>query len=87
MCRVCRGVDPHHVLKTSAGGADALDNLVWLCRACHRRTDVAYAVGRLVIRPVGEQEFLWEILRGPSKRDNTRETYGMIRPMFETVVA
>ena len=83
VCRVSHGVDPHHVRKSSAGGADALDNLVWLCRACHRRTDAAYADGRLVIVPVGEQEFLWEILRGPSKRDNIREAYGMVRPMFE----
>jgi len=37
-CRHCnsnQNLDPHHVIYKSAGGADTLDNLITLCRACH----------------------------------------------------
>jgi 5-methylcytosine-specific restriction endonuclease McrA len=39
LCRACRlekAVDPHHVLLKSQGGDDLEDNIVPLCRACHR---------------------------------------------------
>lgn len=41
--------DPHHLVKRSAGGTDALRNLVLLCRAHHDWTDASYQAGRLVI--------------------------------------
>ena len=39
LCRACRlerAVDGHHVLLRSQGGDDVEDNIVPLCRACHR---------------------------------------------------
>lgn len=35
-CGNCTGLHPHHVKYKSAGGADALDNLLTLCAKCHR---------------------------------------------------
>ncbi len=37
-CRHCNnsnGLDPHHVIYQSAGGLDAPNNLLTLCRKCH----------------------------------------------------
>lgn len=37
-CRHCNngnGLDPHHVIYASAGGADEPWNLITLCRVCH----------------------------------------------------
>jgi 5-methylcytosine-specific restriction endonuclease McrA len=39
LCRACRlerAVDGHHVLLRSQGGDDVEDNIVPLCRSCHR---------------------------------------------------
>jgi len=37
LCRVCgaKGYDAHHIKYRSAGGTNALDNLVLLCGQCH----------------------------------------------------
>lgn len=50
MCRVCgaRGHDSHHIIKRSAGGADLLENLLYVCRTCHDRFDAPYGQGRLI---------------------------------------
>lgn len=42
-CRKSVGLrgDPHHVVKRSAGGADDLHNLVYICRDHHRATDLS----------------------------------------------
>lgn len=37
MCRKSRGADPHHVVLKSKRGDDVEDNIVPLCRECHRR--------------------------------------------------
>lgn len=44
-----RAVDPHHIVKRSAGGTDDFTNVVGLCRRCHERTDWPWERGRLVI--------------------------------------
>lgn len=46
------GVDLHHVIKRSRGGADTLDNLVLLCRRHHRQIDAPFSVGRLIVQPI-----------------------------------
>lgn len=57
-CRHRRAQDIHHVIKRSQGGDDNPEaNLIALCRPCHRRTDFAYAAGRLVIWFVGPGMF------------------------------
>ncbi len=35
--------DPHHIIKRSQGGTDDLENLAYLCRSCHERTDLPKA--------------------------------------------
>lgn len=38
-CRVCgvtHGLDLHHILMKSLGGADRADNVCFVCRECHR---------------------------------------------------
>lgn len=40
LCRRAGGLDPHHVVKASAGGADTAENIVMLCRRCHDATDL-----------------------------------------------
>lgn len=49
--------DPEHVLACSAGGSDDPNNVAAVCRRCHRRTEVEYARGRLVITPLGDGRF------------------------------
>jgi len=70
-CRACgrRGrLDVHHVIKRSRGGSDFdLDRLVALCRACHDQTDAPLAAGRLIVTPLGDGSFRFDILRGPAK--------------------
>jgi len=70
-CQACgrRGrLDVHHVIKRSRGGSDFdLDRLVALCRACHDQTDAPLAAGRLVVTPLGDGQFRFEVVRGPAK--------------------
>lgn len=48
-CRTVWRLDPHHIVKRSQGGADALENLTLICRTHHDQTDAAYTDGRLVV--------------------------------------
>ena len=52
-CRRPVRLDLHHVERRSAGGADTSDNLLALCRVCHRATEAALRsrTGRLCILP------------------------------------
>jgi len=36
LCEQRPGMDAHHRVYRSQGGSDAPDNLMWLCRPCHR---------------------------------------------------
>jgi len=45
--------DPHHVIACSAGGGDAVENLVAICRNCHGRVTGPVTHGRLVIQASG----------------------------------
>lgn len=38
-CRLRKPLDPAHVIPRSAGGADTADNIVAVCRSCHRKMD------------------------------------------------
>ena len=62
-------LDPHHVQKRSAGGADSKDNVLALGRACHNHTDAAYSSrrGRLVIRALGGERFIGAVVQAPDK--------------------
>jgi 5-methylcytosine-specific restriction endonuclease McrA len=70
-CQACgrRGrLDVHHVIERSRGGSDFdLDRLVALCRTCHDQTDAPLAAGRLIITPVGEGRFTFDVVHGPAK--------------------
>ena len=70
-CQACgrrSRLDVHHVIKRSRGGSDFdLDRLVALCRACHDQTDAPLAAGRLIVTPLGEGCFTFEVVHGPAK--------------------
>jgi hypothetical protein len=57
-----------NVIKRSRGGSDFdLDRLVALCRACHDQTDAPLAAGRLIVTPMGEGRFAFDVIHGPAK--------------------
>src|SRR5262245_9574774 len=70
-CEACgrRGrLDVHHIIKRSRGGSDFdLDHLVALCRACHDQTDAPLVAGRLMVTPLGDGRFGFEVMYGPAK--------------------
>jgi 5-methylcytosine-specific restriction endonuclease McrA len=70
-CEACgrRGrLDVHHIIKRSRGGSDFdLDRLVALCRACHDQTDAPLVAGRLIVTPLGEGRFAFDVVHGPTK--------------------
>ena len=75
-CEVCgehagARLEAHHVVKRSHARDDSVDNLIALCRDCHRRTDGPYAKGRLMIRALGHEEFDWKIVLAPNKWEAT----------------
>lgn len=39
-CQVCdwRGKEAHHIVPIMYGGEDTMENMVWLCRECHKHT-------------------------------------------------
>jgi 5-methylcytosine-specific restriction endonuclease McrA len=70
-CQACgrRGrLDVHHVIKRSRGGSDFdLDRLIALCRACHDQTGAPLAAGRLIVTPLGDGRFAFDVAQGPAK--------------------
>lgn len=57
-CKNAKATDPHHIVLKSKGGDDVEDNVVPLCRPCHREyhdggelelnaREIAYVVDRL----------------------------------------
>jgi len=70
-CEACgrRGrLDVHHIIKRSRGGSDFdLDRLVALCRACHDQTDAPLVFGRLIVTPLGEGRFAFDVVHRPTK--------------------
>lgn len=64
-----RPLDPHHVVKRSLGGADSMDNVVMLCRACHDRTDAPYSLGKLVVRSLGDGRFCMALVTAEGKSE------------------
>lgn len=68
-CRslACWPLDPAHVIARSQGGADSVDNVVILGRPCHRRQEAPYATGRLVIRSLGSERFVGELVVAKDK--------------------
>ena len=72
--RCPRGVDdPEHVLACSAGGSDDPSNVAAVCRQCHRRTEVEYARGRLVITPLGDGRFVCRLVVAVDKFEVRRK--------------
>lgn len=68
-CQARRAQDPDHVVPRSAGGSDDPDNILAICRTCHRQKDAAYSAvtGRLLIEPLGGGRFRFRLARGLSK--------------------
>jgi hypothetical protein len=70
-CQACgarTGLEVHHVVKRSQGGSDFnLDALVALCHRCHAQTDAPYAIGRLIVTPLGAGQFRCEVIQQASK--------------------
>jgi 5-methylcytosine-specific restriction endonuclease McrA len=70
-CQACgrrSRLDVHHVVKRSRGSSDFdLDRLVALCRSCHDQTDAPLAAGRLIVTPLGNGQFRFDVVRGPAK--------------------
>lgn len=62
-CRKKSRLEPHHVIKRSAGGPDAIHNVLSLCHACHRRTDLPLGE-RLVVFSLGPGRFAFEYPEG-----------------------
>jgi hypothetical protein len=56
-CRHPAALEPHHVRPCSLGGADHVDNVLMVCRACHRRFDAAFRVGKHVAEALGGESF------------------------------
>ncbi len=87
-CSVRTRLDVHHVTKRAQGGSDFdLDRLIALCRDCHAQTDAPFRQGRLVITPLGEGRFHFEVRRGDSKwsvlegpRDAATVPHGRVPP-------
>jgi 5-methylcytosine-specific restriction endonuclease McrA len=83
-CEACgrRGrLDVHHIIKRSRGGSDFnLDHLVALCRTCHDQTDAPLAAGRLIVTPLGEGRFGFEVMYGPAKYRWPSRASGHERP-------
>lgn len=81
--RIHRGTDLHHTLKPRRTFTSP-EWCVWLCRAAHEDCDAPYSGprGRLVIKPIGDEEFLWDYFQGPDKHQaEPRQVGGMIRPL------
>jgi len=67
-CQACgrRGrLDVHHVIKRSRDFD--LDRLVALCRACHDQTDAPLAAGRLIVTPLRDGRFTFDVAHGQAK--------------------
>jgi 5-methylcytosine-specific restriction endonuclease McrA len=71
VCQACgerTRLEVHHVIKRAQGGSDFdLDRLVALCRRCHAQTDDPYVQGRLVVTPLGQGGFTFQVIRVPDK--------------------
>ena len=64
MVHTAEAADP----EDSRGGSDFdLDRLVALCRSCHDQTDASLAAGRLIVTPLGDGRFRFDVVHGPAK--------------------
>lgn len=65
-CRYCgtaRGVlDLHHVLKPRARYLMDPDACLTLCRRCHERCEGSFSNGRLIVEPLGQGDFRYEVI-------------------------
>jgi len=64
---VHRGDDPDHVVPRSAGGADRMENVIFLCRFHHEQKNWEFSRGRLLIRADGRGGFDWQIKKATNK--------------------
>ena len=73
-CGVRRRLDVHHVVKRSQGGSDFdLDQLVALCRWCHDQTDAPYERGRLIVTPLGDGQFRFDVIKRAARKTTEAE--------------
>jgi 5-methylcytosine-specific restriction endonuclease McrA len=69
-CEHCRwkgALDIHHVVKPRARYLMSFDHCVVLCRDCHELVDAPYDRGRLLVTPLGNQRFRYEMVWAASK--------------------
>ena len=79
------GTDVAHVVARSQGGADTLDNTLWLARATHRQMEAPYANGRLVVTRVtvkGVRGFDWELVIAADKHAYRRGDFEVLNGGF-----
>ncbi len=73
-CGVRRRLDVHHVVKRSQGGSDFdLDQLVALCRWCLDQTDAPYERGRLIVTPLGDGQFRFDVIKRAARKTTEAE--------------
>ena len=67
-CRFCgrtnTGIEAHHIIYRSAGGPDAVDNLICLDRQCH---NTVHGLGRLRLPKADYTEILTELVASPGR--------------------
>lgn len=64
-CVICgkRGEEVHHVTFRSQGGKDVSDNLVLLCKSCHKAIHDDYATADMIRRGIHNKAEATEYLR------------------------
>ena len=59
-CRLCQnpGIEPHHISRKSGNVRWFLDNLIWICRNCHRTGhDDELNMNINIVRVIGAEKF------------------------------
>lgn len=83
-CGAFRPLDRDHVLERGDGGSDTWQNNIMLCRECHKRKQVAYQSGRLLIEAHGDGTFTLRLATGSKHEQVVVHTWTAGRVPTET---